>query len=122
MMCQSYSGALILGRKHVCTVVLKGQDDEVGDGTMSMVVLEGELLQEADKFKVKYIHPMTIIEGIVCIDVKPFTFQFSLSNFFSQRNDYAYECRLGHHIDIYICIQKSDTENNVQKGLVSVYH
>ena len=51
-MCQSYSGALILGRKHLCTVVLKGQDDEVGDGTMSMVVLEGELLQEADKFKV----------------------------------------------------------------------
>ena len=64
---------------------------------------------------------MTIIEGIVCIDVKPFTFQFSLSNFFSQRNDYAYECRLGHHIDIYICIHKSDTENYVQKGLVFVY-
>ena len=42
---------------------------------MSMVVLEGELLQEAKKFKVKYIHPTTIIEGIVCIDVKPFTFQ-----------------------------------------------
>ena len=32
--------------------MLKVQDDEVGDGTMSMVVLEGELLQEADKFKV----------------------------------------------------------------------
>ena len=74
-MCQSYSGALILGRKHVCTVVLKGQDDEVGDGTMPMVVLEGELLQEAKKFKVKYMHPTTIIEGNVCIVVKTFTFQ-----------------------------------------------
>ena len=53
------------------------QDDEVGDGPMSMVVLEGELLQETEKFKVKciHIHPTTIIEGIVCIDVKPFTFQ-----------------------------------------------
>ena len=105
----------------VYTVILKVQDNEVGDGTMSMVILEGELLQEAYKFKVKYIHPMTIIEGIVCIDVKPFTFQFSLSNFFSQRNDYAYECRLGHHIDIYVCIHKRDIENYVQKGLVFVY-
>ena len=51
------------------------QDDEVGDGTMPMVVLEGELLQEAKKFKVKYMHPTTIIEGNVCIVVKTFTFQ-----------------------------------------------
>ena len=65
-------------------------------------------------------HPKHLIKKLT--NVKPFTFQFSLSNFFSQRNDYAHECRLGHHIDIYICIQKSDTENNVQKGLVSVYH
>ena len=42
---------------------------------MSTVILEGELLQEAERFKVKYINPMTIIEGIVSIDVKPFTFQ-----------------------------------------------
>ena len=33
----------------VCTIILKVQDDDVGDGTMSMVVLKGELLQ-AGKF------------------------------------------------------------------------
>ena len=59
----------------VCTIILKVQDEDVGDWTMSTVILEGELLQEAEWFKVKYINPMTIIEGIVSIDVKPFTFQ-----------------------------------------------
>lgn len=41
------------------------QDDEVGDGTTSVVVLAGELLKEAEKLVNAKIHPMTIIAGIV---------------------------------------------------------
>ena len=39
------------------------QDDEVGDGTTSVVVLAGELLREAEKLVNQKIHPMTIISG-----------------------------------------------------------
>lgn len=39
------------------------QDDEVGDGTTSVVVLAGELLREAEKLVNQKIHPMTIIAG-----------------------------------------------------------
>lgn len=39
------------------------QDDEVGDGTTSVVVLAGELLREAEKLIALKIHPMTIIAG-----------------------------------------------------------
>lgn len=39
------------------------QDDEVGDGTTSVVVLAGELLREAEKLVSQKIHPMTIISG-----------------------------------------------------------
>lgn len=41
------------------------QDDEVGDGTTSVVVLAGELLREAEKLVATKIHPMTIISGFV---------------------------------------------------------
>ncbi|CAI7752054.1 unnamed protein product [Closterium sp. NIES-53] len=43
--------------------ISKVQDDEVGDGTMSVVVLAGELLREAEKLVTARIHPMTIISG-----------------------------------------------------------
>ena len=39
------------------------QDDEVGDGTTSVVVLAGELLREAEQLVNQKIHPMTIIAG-----------------------------------------------------------
>lgn len=39
------------------------QDDEVGDGTTSVVVLAGELLREAETLVNQKIHPMTIIDG-----------------------------------------------------------
>ena len=39
------------------------QDDEVGDGTTSVVVLAGELLREAEKLTMQKIHPQTIIRG-----------------------------------------------------------
>jgi len=43
--------------------ISKTQDDEVGDGTTSVVVLAGELLREAQKLIAKRVHPMTIIAG-----------------------------------------------------------
>jgi len=40
------------------------QDDEVGDGTTSVVVLAGELLREAEKLTLmRKLHPQTIIRG-----------------------------------------------------------
>ncbi|GIQ83888.1 T-complex protein 1, beta subunit, partial [Kipferlia bialata] len=39
------------------------QDEEIGDGTTSVVVLAGELLREAEKLLIQKLHPMTIIEG-----------------------------------------------------------
>jgi T-complex protein 1 subunit beta len=39
------------------------QDDEVGDGTTSVVVLAAELLREAEKLISQKIHPQTIIAG-----------------------------------------------------------
>lgn len=43
--------------------ISKTQDDEVGDGTTSVVVLAGELLREAEQLVAQKIHPMTIIAG-----------------------------------------------------------
>ncbi|OAO13541.1 T-complex protein 1, beta subunit [Blastocystis sp. ATCC 50177/Nand II] len=41
----------------------KIQDQEVGDGTTSVVVLAGELLREAEKLIDEKLHPMVLIEG-----------------------------------------------------------
>eukprot|EP00879_Flechtneria_rotunda_P004896 GHRR01005170.1.p1 GENE.GHRR01005170.1~~GHRR01005170.1.p1 ORF type:complete len:533 (+),score=185.87 GHRR01005170.1:234-1832(+) len=43
--------------------ISKVQDDEVGDGTTSVVVLAGELLREAEQLIAQKVHPMTIIAG-----------------------------------------------------------
>ncbi len=43
--------------------ISKAQDDEVGDGTTTTVVLAGELLREAEKLLEKNIHPTVIISG-----------------------------------------------------------
>lgn len=43
--------------------ISKVQDDEVGDGTTSVVVLAGEFLREAEQLVNQKIHPMTIING-----------------------------------------------------------
>ena len=63
-------GATILKSIHidnaaakVIVEISKTQDDEVGDGTTSVVVLAGELLREAQKLMDKRVHPMTIIDG-----------------------------------------------------------
>ena len=63
-------GATILKSIHidnaaakVLVEISKTQDDEVGDGTTSVVVLAGELLREAQKLMDQRVHPMTIIDG-----------------------------------------------------------
>jgi thermosome len=43
--------------------VAKTQDDEVGDGTTSAVVLAGELLKQAENLIDQKIHPTVIVEG-----------------------------------------------------------
>ena len=43
--------------------VAKAQDNEVGDGTTTAVILAGELLSKAEGLLDKNVHPITIIEG-----------------------------------------------------------
>jgi thermosome len=43
--------------------VSKTQDDEVGDGTTSVVILTGELLGRASELMEKKVHPIVIIDG-----------------------------------------------------------
>jgi thermosome len=43
--------------------VSKTQDDEVGDGTTSVVILTGELLAKATELMDKKVHPIVIIDG-----------------------------------------------------------
>ena len=54
---------LVLLRSPRCADISKTQDDEVGDGTTSVVVLAGELLREAEQLVAQKIHPMVIIAG-----------------------------------------------------------
>jgi len=43
--------------------VSKTQDDEVGDGTTSVVIITGELLGKASELMEKKVHPIVIIDG-----------------------------------------------------------
>lgn len=43
--------------------VAKAQDDEVGDGTTTAVVLAGELLSKAEELIDKDVHPTVIVDG-----------------------------------------------------------
>ena len=43
--------------------VAKTQDNEVGDGTTTAVILTGELLDKAEKLLDKDVHPTVIVEG-----------------------------------------------------------
>jgi len=43
--------------------VAKTQDDEVGDGTTSVVVLAGELLSKAKALIDRDVHPTMIVDG-----------------------------------------------------------
>ena len=53
----------ILTKFNDFTELSKVQDDEVGDGTTSVVVLASELLREAEKLCNTRIHPQTIVSG-----------------------------------------------------------
>lgn len=39
------------------------QDDQVGDGTTSVVLLVGELLKQADRYISEGVHPTVVAEG-----------------------------------------------------------
>jgi len=63
-------GATILGEIEVqhpaakmMVEVSKTQDDEVGDGTTSSVILAGELLKRAEELIDKNVHPTVIVQG-----------------------------------------------------------
>ncbi|MEM2534736.1 thermosome subunit [Candidatus Nezhaarchaeota archaeon WYZ-LMO8] len=43
--------------------IAKAQDEEVGDGTTTVVVLAGELLKKAEELMTKNIHPTVIVDG-----------------------------------------------------------
>ncbi|NIP66743.1 thermosome subunit, partial [Candidatus Bathyarchaeota archaeon] len=43
--------------------VAKTQDDEVGDGTTTVVIIAGQLLTKARELIDKEIHPTIIIDG-----------------------------------------------------------
>jgi len=43
--------------------VAKAQDDEVGDGTTTSVIIAGELLKQAEDLLLQDVHPSIIIEG-----------------------------------------------------------
>jgi thermosome len=43
--------------------IAKAQDEEVGDGTTTVVVLAGELLKKAEELMAKNIHPTVITDG-----------------------------------------------------------
>lgn len=60
--------------------ISKVQDDEVGDGTTSVVVLAGELLKEAEQLVNQKIHPMTIIAGAPALPPLPLCSQSCFPN------------------------------------------
>ncbi len=39
------------------------QDEEVGDGTTSVIILAGELLQSAEPLLERHLHPPVLVRG-----------------------------------------------------------
>merc|ERR1719282_2068654 len=44
--------------------IARSQDEEVGDGTTSVVVLAGELLKQSKQYVEDSVHPTIIIKGL----------------------------------------------------------
>ncbi|TVU46400.1 hypothetical protein EJB05_05934 [Eragrostis curvula] len=91
-------GATILKSLHidnpaakVLVDISKVQDDEVGDGTTSVVVLAGELLREAEKLVNMKIHPMTIIADKFRSDLMNIAMTTLSSKILSQDKEYFAE-------------------------------
>lgn len=89
-------GATILKSVHIDNAaakvlvdISKTQDENVGDGTTSVVVLAGEMLRQAEKLIQQRIHPMTIIEGwrAAC---KAARAALEASSFDNSKNDAAF--------------------------------
>jgi T-complex protein 1 subunit zeta len=58
------------------------QDDQVGDGTTSVVLLVGELLKQADRYTSEGVHPTVIAEGFDL--AKKESLVVSLAHFFAR--------------------------------------
>jgi chaperonin GroEL (HSP60 family) len=43
--------------------VEKGQNDEIGDGTTTAVIIAGKLLEKAEALLVQDVHPTVIVQG-----------------------------------------------------------
>lgn len=92
--------------------ISKVQDDEVGDGTTSVVVLCGELLREAERLTDQKIHPMTIVAGFR---------EASLSAMYIIIYTYIYNVYIHHIHHIYITSQRHIYVSLSEKGLLIVF-
>ncbi len=61
--------------------IAKAQDNQVGDGTTSVMVLAGELLKESKHFIDDGMHPQIIIRG----------FRYALTKILNKINDFSVE-------------------------------
>jgi thermosome len=66
--------------------VAKTQEDEVGDGTTTAVVIAGELLKNAERLLDQEIHPTVIAKGYRMASEKAITFLNEMSERVSQTN------------------------------------
>lgn len=49
----------------------RAQDEEVGDGTTSVIILAGEMLSVAEPLLEKNIHPTVIVQGYLSMCPSP---------------------------------------------------
>jgi T-complex protein 1 subunit zeta len=62
------------------------QDDQVGDGTTSVVLLVGELLKQAERYTSEGVHPTVIAEGFDLAKKEALKVRYP--------RNYAYTCRI----------------------------
>ena len=43
--------------------ISRAQDEEVGDGTTSVIILAGEMMQSAQPFIIREVHPTIVVNG-----------------------------------------------------------
>lgn len=64
---RSSSNGLVVDRQNPTAAMIArtavAQDEQVGDGTTSVVLLVGELLKQADRYIQEGVHPRVIGEG-----------------------------------------------------------
>lgn len=67
--------------------VAKTQEDEVGDGTTTAVIIAGELLKNAESLLEKNIHPTMIVKGYRCAAIKAQEILLELSEDLQENNE-----------------------------------